>query len=161
MDPLVRTASFQVKPEMLHEAEEVVRQFVAAVKDNEPGTRLYVSLQDKDDPTKFLHLMIFEDDCGEDDHSATTWVSRVHRRPGALPRRRPEHGRVRRGRQHRLSRTRRPAATAGAARPRRRPAGRRRSGGRRRRRRHRTSRCPAGAPSRCAARPRTGRNRGW
>ena len=75
MDPLVRTASFRVKPEMLHEAEEVVRQFVAAVKDREPGTRLYVSLQDKDDPTRFLHLMIFEDDCGEDDHSATTWVT--------------------------------------------------------------------------------------
>lgn len=75
MDPLVRTASFQVKPEMLHVAEEVIRQFVAAVKDKEPGTRFYVSLQDKDDPTKFFHLMIFEDDCGEDDHSATTWVT--------------------------------------------------------------------------------------
>ncbi|MGH2528945.1 MAG: hypothetical protein ACRDH0_06405 [Actinomycetota bacterium] len=31
-----------------------------------PGTNLYLSLQDREDPTRFLHVMIFDDDAAED-----------------------------------------------------------------------------------------------
>ena len=43
---------------------------------NEPGTKLYLSLQDQADPTRFLHVMIFEDEVAEDLHANSEAVKR-------------------------------------------------------------------------------------
>ena len=58
------TARFSVKPEALDPCRSVIEEFVAYVRANEPGTKLYLSLEDAEEPTRFLHVMIFEDEGG-------------------------------------------------------------------------------------------------
>jgi quinol monooxygenase YgiN len=66
---IYQTARFQVKKEALPECEAAIRKFVEFVRANEPKTILYVSLQERDDPTRFLHYFIFEDEAARDRHS--------------------------------------------------------------------------------------------
>ncbi|MBI3158159.1 MAG: antibiotic biosynthesis monooxygenase [Chloroflexi bacterium] len=72
--PIYKTARFEVKPEALEECLGAIRTFIAAVRENEPRTRLYLSLQEQDAPTKFLHYFIFEDRAAEQFHRQTPWV---------------------------------------------------------------------------------------
>jgi quinol monooxygenase YgiN len=53
----------------LSECEAAIRKFVEYVRANEPKTLLYISLQERDDPTRFLHYFIFEDEAARDRHS--------------------------------------------------------------------------------------------
>jgi len=66
---IYQTARFQVKKEALSDCEAAIRKFVEYVRANEPKTLLYVSLQESDDPTRFLHYFIFEDESARDRHS--------------------------------------------------------------------------------------------
>lgn len=70
------TARFGVKPEALDRCRSAMEEFVSSVRANEPGTRLYLSLQDREDPTRFLHVMIFEDEAAEDLHANSEAVKR-------------------------------------------------------------------------------------
>lgn len=54
--------------------EAALRQFVAAVKENEPGTRIYTALQQKESKTSFMTYFIFEDEKARDFHRSTDWV---------------------------------------------------------------------------------------
>jgi quinol monooxygenase YgiN len=63
-----QTASFQVRPEALEQCEQAIREFVAYVKEHEPGTLLYTSLQEREDPTRFLHSFLFQDEAARDTH---------------------------------------------------------------------------------------------
>lgn len=61
-------------------AEATVRaaleEFVAAIRDNEPGTQLYTALQGTEDPTQFMTYFIFEDEAARQFHRSTDWVTR-------------------------------------------------------------------------------------
>jgi quinol monooxygenase YgiN len=70
------TARFSVKPESLDRCRSAIEEFVTYVRANEPGTRLYIALQDQHDPTRFLHVMIFEDEAFEDVHTNSEAVDR-------------------------------------------------------------------------------------
>jgi len=81
---IAKTAAFAVRPESLARCEEVIRKFVDDVTSEEAGTRVYVSLRERRDPTRFVHVMVFEDEAAEAAHSdadvneiveavATTW----------------------------------------------------------------------------------------
>ena len=59
--PIFQTMQFQIRPEALEHLLGVIKTFVAYVRDNEPGTLFYTSVQDTMDPTKFVHFMLFED----------------------------------------------------------------------------------------------------
>ena len=72
---IYQTARFQVKKEALSECEAVIRKFVEYVRANEPKTLLYVSLQERNDPTRFLHYFIFEDEAARDRHSNSIGVN--------------------------------------------------------------------------------------
>jgi quinol monooxygenase YgiN len=61
MESICRIAQFQVREEFIERCEEAVRSFVQHVKQNEPGTLLYISFQSKYDRSQFVHLMVFED----------------------------------------------------------------------------------------------------
>ncbi|MDX6659259.1 MAG: (4S)-4-hydroxy-5-phosphonooxypentane-2,3-dione isomerase [Solirubrobacteraceae bacterium] len=66
--PIAKTAAFAVRPESLVRCEEVIREFVGGVAREEPGTRVYVSLREERDPTRFVHVMVFDDEAAEAAH---------------------------------------------------------------------------------------------
>ncbi len=70
------TARFSVKPEALDRCRSAIEEFVSYVRANEPATRLYLSLQDQANPTRFLHLFVFEDEAAEHVHSNSEAVKR-------------------------------------------------------------------------------------
>jgi len=74
--PVYGTARFSVKPEALDRCQSAIEEFVTYVRANEPGTKLYLSLQDQADPTRFLHVMIFEDEAAENIHTNSEALDR-------------------------------------------------------------------------------------
>lgn len=69
--PVYRIAQFTVRPEGLATAKAAIAEFVAAVNETERGTRLYLSLQSQAEPTRFTHVMAFEDKAAERKHRAS------------------------------------------------------------------------------------------
>jgi quinol monooxygenase YgiN len=59
--PIYQTGGYQVKPSAVNKVKQAIREFVAYVQANEPGTQMYLAWQEKSDPTRFLHLFIFAD----------------------------------------------------------------------------------------------------
>jgi len=78
---IATTAAFAVRPESLARCEEVIRKFVDDVTSQEAGTRVYVSLRERRDPTRFVHVMVFEDEAAEAAHRD---AERTHRFTAAL-----------------------------------------------------------------------------
>jgi len=74
--PVYGTARFSVKPEALDRCRSAIEEFVTYVRASEPGTKLYLSLQETEDPTRFLHVMLFEDEAAEHVHSNSDAVKR-------------------------------------------------------------------------------------
>jgi quinol monooxygenase YgiN len=64
-----QTAQFEVKEDQLGECVAAIEEFIAYVRDNEAGTLLYTSLQQKDDPAQFIHYFIFQDEAARDIHA--------------------------------------------------------------------------------------------
>jgi quinol monooxygenase YgiN len=58
--PIYQTAHYAIRPEGIDAVKAAITEFVDYVTANEPGTRLYTSWQQADDPTRFVHLFIFE-----------------------------------------------------------------------------------------------------
>jgi len=48
---VAKTARFAVHPDARARCEAAIREFVSAL-DDEPGTRVYMALSDRDDPTR-------------------------------------------------------------------------------------------------------------
>ena len=71
-----KTAHFQVKAESVVKRQKAVRKFIGYVPANEPGTLLYLSLQEKADPTQFLHYLAFDEAAAEERHRASEGVMR-------------------------------------------------------------------------------------
>ncbi len=59
--PIYQTGAYQVKASAVDKIKRAIEEFVQHVKDNEPGTQMYLAWQEKDDPTRFNHLFIFAD----------------------------------------------------------------------------------------------------
>ena len=53
-----------------------LEEFVRYVSGNEPGSRLYSASQQKDDPTRFVHLFIFDDVAAHEAHGKSAAVQR-------------------------------------------------------------------------------------
>ena len=71
-----KTARFKVKAQAVDQCKQAIEEFVRYVKANEPGTQLYLSLQDEEDSTRFLHYFIFDDEAAENIHSTSSGVQR-------------------------------------------------------------------------------------
>jgi quinol monooxygenase YgiN len=73
---IARVANFQINLESLDLAKAAIEEFVSAVRDNEPGTLIYLSIQSKDDPAEFLHYMEFADNAAEEIHRQSKAVNK-------------------------------------------------------------------------------------
>jgi quinol monooxygenase YgiN len=74
--PIYQTAHYQVNERAIEEVEAAIAAFVDYVRTNEPRTRLYAAWQHEDDPTRFEHLFIFEDEDAHTVHSESDAVAR-------------------------------------------------------------------------------------
>ena len=74
--PIYMTARFQVRPESVETCRQAIRDFIDHIRANEQGTRLYMSLEDSKDPTRFLHVFWFENDDAQQTHRSSEAVQR-------------------------------------------------------------------------------------
>lgn len=73
---IYQTARFRIRPESLPICQAAIKEFLAYIKANEPGTLYYISLQEQDDPTSFIHYIVFRDDAGRQAHANSDAVKR-------------------------------------------------------------------------------------
>ena len=71
---IYQTGGYRVQPSAVGKVKKAIQEFVAYVEANEPGTHMYLAWQQKDDPTHFLHLFIFEDAAAQARHSESEAV---------------------------------------------------------------------------------------
>ncbi len=69
-------AQYQVNAQAVDKVKRAIEELVRYVKANEPGTRLYVAWQQKDDPTRFVHFFIFADEAAHAIHGGSEAVKR-------------------------------------------------------------------------------------
>ena len=74
--PIYQTATYQVRPQAVARVNQAIEEFVRYVKANEPGTRMYAAWQRQDDPTRFTHIFIFENEAALSIHSESEAVKR-------------------------------------------------------------------------------------
>jgi quinol monooxygenase YgiN len=74
--PIYTIAEYQVKASGVEKVKRAIEDFVPHVQVNEPGTRLYVAWQKKDDPTRFVHFFIFADAAAHKTHASSAAVKR-------------------------------------------------------------------------------------
>jgi quinol monooxygenase YgiN len=73
---IYQTGGYQVKPSAVDKVKQAIKDFVRYVQENEPGTKMYLAWQQKSDPTRFLHLFIFEDAAAQTRHGQSDAVKR-------------------------------------------------------------------------------------
>jgi quinol monooxygenase YgiN len=74
--PIYQTGAYKVKPSGVGKVKQAIKEFVRHVQANEPGTQMYLAWHEKDDPTRFLHLFIFEDKAAQIRHGQSEAVKR-------------------------------------------------------------------------------------
>jgi quinol monooxygenase YgiN len=74
--PIQTIAHYRVKPSGVDKVKRAIAEFVPYVRANEPGTKVYVAWQQKDDPTRFVHFFIFENEAAHTVHSRSAAVKR-------------------------------------------------------------------------------------
>ena len=73
--PIQQIAEYQVQPEAVDAVTAAIAAFVRYVATHEPGTTLYAAWQRADDPTRFSHLFIFEDEAAHQAHGRSDAVA--------------------------------------------------------------------------------------
>lgn len=74
--PIYQTGGYQVKPSAVNKVKKAIKEFVANVQADEPGSQMYLAWQEKNDPTRFLHLFIFADEAAQTRHGQSDAVRR-------------------------------------------------------------------------------------
>ncbi len=69
-------ARYQVRAEALKRCLTAIREFVAYVRANEPGTLRYEVWQEREDPTRFVHIFVFRDADADRRHSESPEVKK-------------------------------------------------------------------------------------
>ncbi|MEW6602410.1 MAG: antibiotic biosynthesis monooxygenase [Nitrospirota bacterium] len=65
---------FTVDKDRVEEAKQTISELISKVRENEPKTLLYKSLQLKKDPASFIHFMIFENNDAHMKHRRAPYV---------------------------------------------------------------------------------------
>jgi quinol monooxygenase YgiN len=74
--PIHTIARNRVKPSGVDRVRQAITEFVPLARANEPGTRLYLAWQQKDEPTRFVHFFIFEDVAAHEAHGNSAAVKK-------------------------------------------------------------------------------------
>jgi len=74
--PIYQTGGYQVKPSAVNKVKKSIREFVAYVQADEPGTQMYLAWQERNNPARFLHLFIFADEAAQARHGQSEAVKR-------------------------------------------------------------------------------------
>ena len=74
--PIYTIAEYQVKSGGVDKVKRAIAEFVPYVQTKEPGTRMYTAWQCENDPTKFVHFFIFEDEAAHTAHSRSEAVKK-------------------------------------------------------------------------------------
>jgi quinol monooxygenase YgiN len=69
-------AEYRVRHSGVEKVKRALEEFVPYVKANEPGTRRYLAWQQKNDPARFVHFFIFEDEAARKAHGQSEAVKR-------------------------------------------------------------------------------------
>jgi quinol monooxygenase YgiN len=72
-------AEYRMRKSGVEKVKRAIEEFVPHVKANEPGTRRYLAWLLQDEPTRFLHLFIFENEAAHDAHSQSEAVKQFER----------------------------------------------------------------------------------
>jgi len=72
---IYQTGGYRVKPEAVEKVKQAIKVFVKYVQENEPGTKMYLPWQEKNDPTRFNHLFIFENEAAQARHGQSAAVA--------------------------------------------------------------------------------------
>ena len=65
---------FTVREVEIEKAKSAIREFIFHIRNEEPGTLLYSSLQHRDQPNRLAHFMIFADSDAHEKHRGTEHV---------------------------------------------------------------------------------------
>jgi quinol monooxygenase YgiN len=69
-------AQYRVRPAGVEKVKRAIEDFVQYVRANEPDTRVYFAWQQENDPTRFVHFFIFENEAAHKVHSQSAAVKR-------------------------------------------------------------------------------------
>jgi quinol monooxygenase YgiN len=73
---IYQTAHYQVRADAGPAVVAAIQEFVRYVAASEPGTIMYTAWQQKDDPTRFVHLFTFQDEQAHALHGSSDAVRR-------------------------------------------------------------------------------------
>jgi quinol monooxygenase YgiN len=59
---IFRTARYEIRPDAIPACQEFIRTTVAHTQAHEPGTLMYMVLQETDNPARFVHLSAYMDE---------------------------------------------------------------------------------------------------
>jgi quinol monooxygenase YgiN len=71
---IIKTIEFEIKPSKLKGVIVAIEHFTRTVHVSEPGSRLYVSIQDKKNKNKFFHIMAFDNEGAEMRHNTAGYT---------------------------------------------------------------------------------------
>jgi len=69
-------ASYEVRPEALDHCLTAIHEFVAYIRENEPGSLRYEVWQDAKYPTRFVHIFVWRDAEANRIHGASAAVKK-------------------------------------------------------------------------------------
>ena len=69
-------AEYRVRMSGVEKVKRAIAEFVPYVKAQEPGTKMYLAWQQKEDPTRFVHFFIFENEAAHQAHAQSEAVKR-------------------------------------------------------------------------------------
>ena len=73
---IFQIAEYEVKPEAVDKVKHAIQEFVHDVEENQPGTLIYTAWRQRQQPTRFTHFFVFEDELARQAHSRSEAVKR-------------------------------------------------------------------------------------
>ena len=69
-------ARYEIRPEALDDCLAAIHDFVAYVRENEPGALRYEVWQEADHPARFVHIFVWRDTAANEIHGASAAVQK-------------------------------------------------------------------------------------